>query len=177
VTLDDKLPIGKLRLVREQDLPLVLAWRNHPEVRRYMFSTHIITFEEHRRWFERTSQDSARHLLLFEQDNVPLGFINLRVFDSAAGLADWGFYVSREAPRGTGLLLGKTVVRHSFEVLGLHKLCGQVLDFNERSLRFHLRLGFQKEGILREHHFDGTRYHDLVCFGFLKNEWVKHYEK
>lgn len=176
MTTGDRSPVDRLRPMCEQDLTLVLAWRNHPEVRRYMFSTHEIAIEEHRRWFERASQDSARHLLIYEKECVPLGFVNLHVFDPAAGLVDWGFYVSPEALRGTGTLLGKAVARQVFEVLSLHKLCGQVLKFNERSLRFHLRLGFQQEGVLREQHFDGARYHDLVCFGLLRNEWVKNDE-
>lgn len=176
MTTGDRTPEDQLRPMHEQDLPLVLAWRNHPEVRRYMFSTHEIATDEHRRWFERARQDSARHLLIYEQEQVTLGFVNLHVVDPAAGLADWGFYVSPQAPRGTGTFLGKAVARHAFGALGLHKLVGQVLKFNERSLRFHLRLGFQQEGVLREHHFDGTAYHDLVCFGLLRNEWTKNHE-
>jgi len=34
-----------------------------------------------------------------------------------------------------------------------------------------LRLGFQREGVLRQQHFDGQQYHDVVCFGLLANEW------
>jgi UDP-4-amino-4,6-dideoxy-N-acetyl-beta-L-altrosamine N-acetyltransferase len=156
----------------DQDLALVLTWRNHPEVRRYMFSTHEIAIEEHRRWFDQAKQESARHLLIYEREDVPLGFVNLHVVNPVAGFADWGFYVTPEAPRGSGIFLGKAVARHVFGALGLYKLSGQVLKFNERSLRFHLRLGFKQEGVLREHYFDGTDYHDLVCFGLLKNEWT-----
>ena len=177
MTTGSRTPENRLRPMYEQDLSLVLAWRNHPEIRRYMFSTHEISTEEHRSWFERASHDSARHLLIYEQEKVPLGFVNLRVVDLAAGIVDWGFYISPEAPRGTGTFLGKAVARHVFRTLGLHKLYGQVLKFNERSLRFLLRLGFQQEGVLREHHFDGVCYHDLVCFGLIRSEWTKSHEQ
>jgi UDP-4-amino-4,6-dideoxy-N-acetyl-beta-L-altrosamine N-acetyltransferase len=53
----------------------------------------------------------------------------------------------------------------------LHKLCGQALAFNERSIRFHQNLGFRREGVLRQQHFDGEQYHDVVCFGLLASEW------
>lgn len=161
-----------LRKLVQDDLALVLAWRNHPDIRRYMFSTHEITFDEHCSWFARASQDPSRHLLLFEQNGQPLGFVNLHVLNPIAGVADWGFYVSPDAPKGTGKSLGTTVLKYAFEQLNLHKLCGQALDFNEKSIHFHLRMGFRQEGVLREQHFDGIHYHSIVCFGLLRQERI-----
>lgn len=153
-----------------EDLERVLAWRNHEEVRRYMYTQHEISLNEHSLWFERASQDSSRYLLLFESNDVPRGFINLHHI-APGGVADWGFYVAPDAPRGTGRLLGQTVLQHAFTHLALHKLCGQALRFNTRSIKFHRRLGFQQEGTLREQHFDGQSYHDVLCFGLLASEW------
>ncbi|WP_350356197.1 UDP-4-amino-4,6-dideoxy-N-acetyl-beta-L-altrosamine N-acetyltransferase [Pseudomonas sp. G2-4] len=160
----------RVRPMTYEDLERVLAWRNHEEVRRYMYTQHEISLIEHSRWFERASQDSSRHLLVFESNAVPLGFINLHQI-APGGVADWGFYVAPDAPRGTGRLLGHAVLQHAFAHLALHKLCGQALRFNTRSIKFHQRLGFQQEGILREQHFDGQSYHDVVCFGLLASEW------
>lgn len=154
----------------DDDLERVLGWRNHPEVRRYMYTQHEIGLDEHRRWFERAAQDPARHLLVFEGDGVPRGFVNLHLIASG-GVADWGFYVAPDAPRGTGRLLGRTALQYAFAQAGLHKVCGQALAYNDRSIRFHLNQGFRQEGLLREQHFDGQRYHDVVCFGLLASEW------
>ncbi|MDT8904336.1 UDP-4-amino-4,6-dideoxy-N-acetyl-beta-L-altrosamine N-acetyltransferase [Pseudomonas sp. AF76] len=153
-----------------EDLDRVLAWRNHEEVRRYMFTRHEISLTEHSHWFERASRDSSRHLLIYESNAAPLGFINLHQI-APGGVADWGFYVAPDAPKGTGWRLGNAVLQHAFGHLALHKLCGQALGFNARSIKFHQRLGFQQEGILRKQHFDGQSYHDVVCFGLLASEW------
>ncbi len=83
------------------------------------------------------------------------------------GIADWGFYAAPEARKGSGSKLGVAALGFAFETLGLHKVCGQALDFNEASIRFHLRLGFQQEGVLREQKRIGGKYHDLICFGLL----------
>lgn len=162
--------LGSVRPMNEGDLELVLSWRNHPEVRRYMYTQHEIALEEHSRWFARASQDPARHLLVFEIDTLPLGFINIHQMASG-GIADWGFYAAPDAPKGVGRVLGQAALRYAFETVTLHKLCGQALAFNERSIRFHLNLGFQQEGVLRHQHFDGQQYHDVVCFGLLASEW------
>lgn len=159
-----------VRKMESADLEMVFSWRNHPDVRKYMYTRHEIQFDEHQAWFARASVDPAKHLLVFEQDSVPLGFINIQLI-SEAGVADWGFYVAPGAPRGTGGNLGAEALRYAFSDLGIHKICGQALRFNERSIRFHTKLGFTQEGVLRQQHFDGQSYHDVVCFGLLASEW------
>ncbi|MNZ87021.1 Spermidine N(1)-acetyltransferase [compost metagenome] len=160
----------RVRPMTHEDLEQVLAWRNHEEVRRYMYTQHEISLVEHTRWFERASQDSSRHLLVFESNAVPLGFINLHQI-APGGVADWGFYAAPDAPKGTGRQLGQAAIQYAFTQAGLHKLCGQALAYNERSIKFHLSQGFQQEGVLRDQHFDGQGYHDVVCFGLLAPEW------
>jgi len=160
----------KLRPMTDLDLEQVLAWRNHPEVRRYMYTTHEIGLDEHRAWFARASENSAVHLLIYEHQGRASGFVNI-TFGRSPKVADWGFYLSPDAARGTGRSLGKEALKYAFEQLCLHKVCGQALGFNERSIAFHKALGFAEEGRLRDQHFDGAEYHDVVCFGLLDHEW------
>lgn len=169
--MSDLGTISQLRRMTQDDLVRVLAWRNHPDVRRYMYTQHEIGLDEHTRWFERTSQDSSKHLLIFEIDHVPLGFVNFSL-TSTEGVADWGFYAASEAPKGSGRRLGHAALSYAFKQISLHKVCGQALAYNDRSIRFHLTQGFRQEGILRDQHFDGQRYHDVVCFGLLVSEWA-----
>ncbi|WP_449392814.1 UDP-4-amino-4,6-dideoxy-N-acetyl-beta-L-altrosamine N-acetyltransferase [Eoetvoesiella caeni] len=157
----------------DNDLQLVLRWRNHIDIRRYMYTRHEISLEEHCEWFRRASQDNACHLLIYEDhENIPRGFLSFRRINGGP-IAEWGFYVSPQAPRGTGFDLGNAALRYAFVHLNLHKICGEALGFNERSIKFHRRLGFQQEGILREQHFDGTRYYPVLRFGLLAGEWGK----
>ncbi len=158
----------------EADLETVLSWRNHKEVRRFMYTQHEISKEEHSRWFERASTDPKRHLLIYQLGNKALGFVNIHEIASG-GIADWGFYAAPDSPRGTGSALGYAVLQHAFQTLNLHKLCGQTIAFNEHSIRFHMKLGFLKEGVLRQQYFDGNNYHDVWCFGLLAALWqAKH---
>lgn len=166
--------LHRLRPMQEQDLERVLAWRNHPEVRSHMYTQRLISLEEHRGWFERASQAPQRHLLIYEQDGEPLGFVNLNVVDTSAGRAEWGFYLAPDAHRGSGQGLGQSILTYAFTTLRLYKLCGEVLADNARSLRFHERLGFTREAHLRDHHFDGHSYHDVIGFGLLRSEWQAH---
>lgn len=169
--MPESTPVSsQIRPMVQADLERVLAWRNHPDVRRYMYTQHEITLDEHLRWFERNLSDPKKHLLIFVVNQQPLGFVN---FTKAVngGIADWGFYVAPDAPKGSGRQLGCAALSHAFTQLEFHKVCGQALAYNQRSIQFHQSLGFQQEGILLDQHFDGERYHNVICFGLLCPEW------
>ncbi|WP_256222705.1 UDP-4-amino-4,6-dideoxy-N-acetyl-beta-L-altrosamine N-acetyltransferase [Pseudomonas sp. Pf153] len=159
-----------VRTMTTDDLQAVLAWRNHPDIRRYMYTQHEISLEEHCAWFNRASSDPNKHLLIFEMNGISRGFINFTEHPSSR-VADWGFYVAPRAEKGTGRQLGEAALEYAFHFLNLHKVCGQALNFNERSIRFHRSLGFQQEGTLRDQHYDGEHYHAVICFGLLSTEW------
>jgi UDP-4-amino-4,6-dideoxy-N-acetyl-beta-L-altrosamine N-acetyltransferase len=159
-----------IRPMVHADLECVLSWRNHPDMRRHMYTQHEITLDEHQRWFERSLQDLRKQLLIFESGNQPLGFVNFSELANGS-IADWGFYAAPQAPKGSGRQLGRAALEHAFTQLKLHKVCGQALAYNVGSIRLHQSMGFQQEGILRDQHFDGERYHHVICFGLLSHEW------
>jgi len=161
----------QLRLMTASDLENVLKLRNHPEVRRYMLTQHEISIEEHTLWFDRASHNKSIRLLIFEVDKVCMGFVQLKkTCDS--GVANWGFYLKPDAPKGIGRKLGNATLTRAFEEENFHKICGQTLADNQRSINFHKSLGFSQEYILHQH-FVGKKYHDLICFGLLKSKWSK----
>lgn len=160
----------QLRPILEAELEVVREWRNHPDVRRYMYTQHEIGAEEHRAWFERAQQDPNRHPLLYLRQGTPMGFANISIVNVPARRAEWGFYLAPDSLAGSGQRLGRATLAYAFETLGLHKLCGEALAFNTRSIRFHERLGFTREATLRDHHFDGHAFHEVIGFGLLASD-------
>ncbi|QJD72423.1 UDP-4-amino-4,6-dideoxy-N-acetyl-beta-L-altrosamine N-acetyltransferase [Marinobacterium sp. LSUCC0821] len=161
--------------MEESDLEQVLSWRNHPEIRRYMYSTHEIPMDEHCAWYASSSTDPRVELLIYEQGCKAQGFVNI-TRTGCANVADWGFYMAPDAPKGCGRDLGKQALDYAFTKLRLHKVCGEVLGVNTRSIAFHKSLGFTEEGRLREQHCDASKFHDVVCFGLLSSEWQARFE-
>ncbi len=159
-----------IRPASSADLEQMLAWRNQPKVRACMLTQHEISLDEHRQWFERCSKDSSRRLMIVEEGGDPLGFVGFSGVESGA-IATWGFYAAPETAKGTGTKLGLTALEFAFGELLLHKVCGQALAFNEASIRMHQKFGFRQEGVLREQHKINESYHDIICFGLLRDEW------
>jgi UDP-4-amino-4,6-dideoxy-N-acetyl-beta-L-altrosamine N-acetyltransferase len=162
---------GITRLMAETDLQAVLEWRNHPDVRRFMHTQHEISPDEHKNWFHSVLGNPNKTLLIYEVANTPLGYANFSAANDGK-IATWGFYASPAAPKGTGHSLCSSALKYGFRQLAFHKVYGEVIAYNERSARLHMRLGFTQEGTLRDHHFDGSDYHDVYCFGLLSSEWT-----
>lgn len=163
----------QIRSMAEDDLPMVLAWRNHPEVRRFMFTQHEISLAEHTKWFTRVVQDETRRLLIVQEQGSPIGYVQFSNVEPG-GVADWGFYACPDAAKGTGRKLGTSALDHAFGQLKLHKVCGQAIVSNQGSIRFHERLGFKREAELRDQKRINDVYHTLICFGLLAHEWQGH---
>lgn len=157
------------------DLEMILHWRNHDRIRPYMFKPAKIELLQHKQWFLQTSADKSRHLLIFEDNTKPMGFIHLHRLNNG-DVMDWGFYKNPDAPKGMGACLGKAALDYAFIQAGAHKICGQVIATNAASIIFHSRLGFVREGELRQQHFDGLMHLNVIYFGLLKEEWLRQAE-
>ena len=161
-----------LREMVDTDLLMVLEWRNHPDVRKFMYTSDEISYEDHKNWFAKSLQNPMVHILIFEKDATPLGFLKIcEKPDGSTG--EWGFYMAPAAPSGNGLLLGQTALSYAFRNLKFHKLCGEAFSDNLASIRFHEKLGFTHEGISRGQHFDGEHFRDVAYYGLLYEDWLK----
>lgn len=153
-----------LRYMKYDDLITVLKWRNSNHVRLNMKDDHIISPEEHRNWFNGLDT-KKNHYLIFLYEGVPSGLVYFNNVNMTHKHCTWGFYLgNRQMPKGTGAKMGALGLEHAFEHLGVRKVCAEVFSFNVKSLRFHERLGFIKEGVLKEHYLKNNTYEDIVCY-------------
>ncbi len=159
-----------IRALCKNDLPMLLEWRNHPEVRQFMFTQHEIGVEEHASWFARASLDAGKKLFVVEENKQAIGYVQFSLMVNES-IANWGFYIRPNSPKGTGLNLGVIALDYAFRKLKLHKVCGQVIEGNVISISFHQRLGFILEGVLREQQIIEGIYRNTYCLGLLANEW------
>ncbi|WP_300316684.1 UDP-4-amino-4,6-dideoxy-N-acetyl-beta-L-altrosamine N-acetyltransferase [Idiomarina sp.] len=161
-----------LRAIKESDLETILKWRNSDAVRLNMFSQATITFERHRAWFFQMQQDTSSVWWLYEcGSGKASGVVYFTDVDMDSGICFWGFYVAPDSKKGIGSEMGREALNRAFAELGTRKVYGDVLEFNERSQRFHEKLGFEREGCMREHHKLDNAYYDVIRYGLLKSEW------
>lgn len=164
----------KLKCITESDLEMILNWRNQDSIRKVMYTSRLISFDEHVRWFQQLQNNPSSHSLLFYYDNRPFGVVNINRINLNNLTCDWGFYIGEKmAPKGLGTILGYKALEYIFEQLQMRKVCAEVLNYNEASIHFHKKLGFLQEGSLREHVFKNGAYHDVILMGMFAQNWPK----
>lgn len=161
-----------LRRLEEKDLSTILEWRNHNDIRKYMVNTSIISYENHLQWFIRNQNRDDRHFFVFEYQEQLEGYVSFQQIENSKA-HEWGFYIKPQAIKGMGSLLGQSSLELAFKQLNIDKIFGQVLSFNQKSIKFHHKLGFSQEGLLRMHFNDERGEFDIFQFGLLQSEWLE----
>ena len=165
----------RLRDLEAGDSARILAWRNLPEIRRWMYTDHVIAQAEHDRWFAGIMTDPTRRYWIIELDGRPVGLANLADIVASARRATWAYYLADPAVRGRGVgaFTEFFVIEHVFGVLGLNKLWCEVLLENEGVWKLHESFGFVREALFRQHVFKDGRFQDVVGLGLLAADWAR----
>lgn len=157
--------------LNECHLKMVLDWRNEPAVRKNMYTSHEISFPEHKSWFDSLAGNKTKAYFIAVIDGVESGVLGFSNINSVKGIATWAFFTSPTAKRGSGSLMEFYALDYAFNKLSLHKLKCEVLSFNQAVVKMHCKFGFIVEGQHRDAFFDGSKYHDIVHLGVFSSEW------
>lgn len=166
------LELGQLSCIQDSELELVLSWRNAPEVRLKMYTTHEISLAEHLTWWQETRQREDKKYLIYKRGGKPFGIVGFTLINKKNSNCSWAFFAAPNAPRGTGSLMEFLAIDHAFRILELNKLNCEVLEFNCQVIKLHKKFGFQLEGILRQNYKRGNDYFDVHQLGILASEWA-----
>lgn len=163
--------------IKEEYLQKMVEWRNNPEVAKYMFDRGTFTLDNQKRWFGKIVNDATRKqfIILDKKSGAPVGAINLMDIDYSHSRADWGYYIGEVSYRmkGHAVEAEYLLLQYAFESLGLNKVYCQTLSNNMKVVSNHKKFGFQIDGILRKHHFDGSEYLDVYVMSIFKEEFAE----
>lgn len=161
-----------LRPITGADTEHIVRWRNSPWVRKYFIDRTPLTREIHENWLKTRVETGrvAQFIIVDKQSGQDVGTVYLRDIDRQNSHAEFGIYIGEADVRqhGLGTEATKLICAYGFETLGLHRIFLRVLADNPVAAHCYEKAGFHPEGILRQHAFDGERYHDVVLMGYLK---------
>ena len=65
-----------------------------------------------------------------------------------------------------------TIMKYAFEELGLNRLDGSMIEYNEASLKMYIeKCGWKREGIQRNWYFRKNRFWDRIIVGITKEDY------
>jgi UDP-4-amino-4,6-dideoxy-N-acetyl-beta-L-altrosamine N-acetyltransferase len=152
------------RQLQDEDKWRIYNWRVQPDVDRYMCTSHVISANEHERWWSRIPDDRTRAYWIIEANGLPIGLVNLYDIATEHKRCSWGIYLAMPSYRGRGIgqAVAAWIQHHVFVERGFQKLCCEVLATNERAIGMYRRAGFVVEGTLRNHIIKAGQAMDLV---------------
>ena len=163
-----------LRWLNEQDVPALFAIFSDPAVVRYwshapfadIAAAEALLADIHRLTGEGTLYEWG--IALSATDAV-IGTCTLASIDRRHRRAEIGFALAAGAwGHGYAAEAVARLIEHAFETLDLHRLEADVDPRNAASLRLLERLGFVREGYLRERYHVNGEVQDSVLLGLLR---------
>jgi [ribosomal protein S5]-alanine N-acetyltransferase len=161
------------------DVPRLFEIFSNPDVTRYWGSPALRSMEEAADLLS-TIREGLQTRRLFQWGIRPksgdgvIGTCTLLHMDLVHRRSELGFALGREHwGQGLALEAVAALIDWSFQTLKLHRLEADVDPRNDRSLNLLERLGFQREGYLRERYHEHGETQDTVFLGLLVHDWRK----
>lgn len=130
-----------------------LAWRNHPEVRKWCRRSHPISEMEMNSWYDKVTTDSSCLYLGILGRFGNVGTAGLSKIDYINGTAEFNLLIDPERQKQgfgkEGLIL---LLKLAFNDLRLRLIWGEVMEENP-ALEMFQKVGFQVDGSLRARYF------------------------
>jgi RimJ/RimL family protein N-acetyltransferase len=176
--MDNPFAVGKrvyFRPLEREDAALVQPWVNDPDVTRTLRTHGPLNRRAEEAFIDRVTQSPADVVAVIVRRDVEtaVGLTGLHQFDFKARHAVFGITIGDKQAWGLGFGTEATflMVRHAFETLNLNRVMLQVYEQNDRGLRTYEKVGFRKEGVLRQDYYREGRYRDTIIMGILRPEW------
>jgi ribosomal-protein-serine acetyltransferase len=112
------------------------------------------------------------YLIIFNKTAV--GRIGIHNIDHQNKIASIGYWLD-ENYTGKGIITKscKAIINYAYNTLDLNRIEIKCATGNNKSRSIPEKLGFTKEGILREGELINNTFIDLYIFSMLKNEWTE----
>ena len=168
-----------LRFLTDLDTHALFEIFSHPEVMRFWSSPPLTDLAQVQQmlagFYEDYSTRNALHLGIERHaDNVLMGICTFFHFHVVSRRAELGYALGRPF-WGSGYMHEalEAFITYAFETLGLNRLEADIDPRNLASAKTLERLGFQKEGLLRERWIVSGEVSDTGLYGLLRRDWLQ----
>lgn len=164
----------RLTALTQDDLPTVAKWHQNAEFLRLLDALPAYPKTETSLAQRLDDTDRATDAFLFAirtlDSDTPIGYVELDgiLWTHRAGGVSIAIGEAKHWGKGYGYEAMQLMLRFAFDELNLHRVQLTVFSY---TIALYEKLGFQHEGVYREHlQRDGKRY-DMYLYGLLRSEW------
>ncbi|MDD1768201.1 MAG: GNAT family N-acetyltransferase [Methanomassiliicoccales archaeon] len=163
----------RLRAVERVDLPIFVKWINDLEVTEFLAINPPMSMEEEEKWFANLGKTEDKVFSVDTMDGKLIGNVGLMKFNWEDRSVLFGIMIGEKEywNKGYGTDAIETLLRYVFEEMNMNKVYLIADEGNARALRCYEKIGFRKEGLLRQNRYKNGRYSDDVEMSMLQEEW------
>lgn len=151
-----------------------LTWITDPQITRHLMTGAEQTRESLAAYYHATQPPKAHMFAIcLREDDRYIGNARLHSVDVVHRKASYGWLIGDRPSQGHGLGAEAlfALVRFGFLELDLNRISTSVTVDNTASLRAQDRVGFVREGLLRDYVWNGERFVDAVQFAMLRRDY------
>jgi len=165
-----------LRAIEQEDLKTLHQWANDPYINNMIGGWHFPTsMKDQQKWFDNLSVSSLHQRFAIEVNDLGIiGTANLVDINWKDKNAFHGMLLGDKDIRGKGYAVDTimTIMRYAFEELGLNRLDGSIIEYNEASFGVYIKkCGWREEGVQREWYFRNNRFWNKKIVGVTKKDY------
>jgi D-cysteine desulfhydrase len=163
-----------IRKFEQRDIADKIRWINDERNNKFLHYDLPLEYDRTLEWFERVRDRSDRFDGVIEVDGRPVGIIGLLNIDPRSGKGEYYIALGEHEYKGKGVAIkaSRLLLEYAFGELNLNKVYLFTEVDNVSAQRLFERLGFRKEGLLREDVKRGSRYVHRYVYGLTKNDFV-----
>ena len=160
-----------LRPLESKDLPFIHAINNERQTMAFWFLEPYESLTELTSLYNKHIHDDDERRFVIDADEQFVGIVELVNINFIHRSTEIQIIIKSEF-QGMGLAKSAMYkgLDYAFNILNMHKVYLYVDTKNHKALNLYKRLGFIKEGILRQQFFVEGTYRDSIFMGILKNE-------
>jgi UDP-4-amino-4,6-dideoxy-N-acetyl-beta-L-altrosamine N-acetyltransferase len=146
--------------------------RNEEGIRKWMYTDHVISPEEHGNWIRNLKTDERQIVfVVLEKELGIAGVISVNAIDRKHKKSDWAYYLTQNARGGLGSALEFAFLNFIFDTLGIEKLNCEMIEGNDPVVKLHKKFLFQEEGFRRSNVVKNGARIGAHFMGLTKEEW------
>jgi RimJ/RimL family protein N-acetyltransferase len=173
-----------LRPAQEKDAKGLAEGLNNKGMNKFVLGIPYPYTEENAKQYikyaSKTHENKEIFFIELKKEKKIIGVIDIHAIDKKQRTASTGSWIGKNYQGNKYITEAKIAINdYVFNKLNIRKLWTNILVNNIASIKTQEKVGYRREGILRQHYIakDAQEASDAIAFGLLKNEWEEKREE
>jgi len=123
-----------------EEKELVLSWRNHPTIKKWMFNDNTIELEQHLNFIKVLRNTKDKKYFVVKQGDNYIGVIDFCNITNNSLIM--GLYKNPKMT-SVGKILLNIIIEYSFKTFKVKNIISEVFESNEKAYELYISIGFK----------------------------------